>query len=517
MIERLVGRTVEMRFVFLTCLLVTIAQAALLIVASTHSNYAAIQEFTDRAADSLAVYAILLRESNLAEATEQLSRVRAQTRSPDVLVFVQLPDGTIVGLDEQRVVSGLGAGGAGTREIQIDGSVWLSWATQIVLQDGIEVRLVVAHDLGSARRRSGDLVLRLLFVALPLIIASYFLARSMAGRVLGPARRFVSAMDRVAQGEYPHETFVGELMEMGQWATSFNSMVEQLRQKHSMEKLLYEQEKMASVGHLAASVAHEIRNPLASISSLTQLLGSRTKGDEKTQEYTAIILSEVDRLNSAIEQLLAFARPVPARFERCNLTKIMHSVVILLGFEARQAGIRLVSKGMSSADGGGADGAGAADGGLVVDGPDGGGAGGAEDDGGGVFVFADPNQLKQVFINVLANSFQSIGASGGEVVVRWRVTPDERDVEVVIADDGPGIPDDVKERIFEPFFSTRKAGVGLGLAICRKILEGHGGMISTANRPRRGAVFVISLPLHRGGSTGPVVVPATVAPPREIR
>jgi signal transduction histidine kinase len=298
---------------------------------------------------------------------------------------------------------------------------------------------------------------------------------------------------RVSEGEFPKENIIAEFQEMEEWAGTFNAMVEQLRQKNSLERLLYEQDKMASLGHLSAAVAHEIRNPLASISSLTQLLAERQKDDRKVQEYTAVILQESKRLNLAIEQLLDFARPIPITFEHLSVREVVLSVITLLGYEAGKVGVKLemaTSKGV--------------------------------DEECRYPVAGDVNQLKQVMINLIRNSIQAQSLSGGEVVVTVCHSPDNNTVEIVVSDKGPGIPPDKAEKIFEPFFSTRKKGVGLGLSICRKIINGHGGKITFKNRTARGgAIFSIVLPYDTNTETGTGIVdtmdsPLKEAVPREI-
>ena len=465
LLRRLVGETLEKRFVFIIAILVAIALTSLIVVVIQHTHGELWLDIGQRTTVRLIAFQQVFAGRSPQWAEKVLATVNRYGTIQGSAMFLWLPDGrTFAGtklnipklsdteLDSSRF----------PKEATIDGVVCLLWSVQIKLDNGRNGRLVIAHSRDAIQRRLSSLLFKMLLIAFSLIIVSYFVGRNLASTVLRPLKRFSGAMERVAQGEYPHEERRADVDEMGRWADTFNSMVKQLHDKHTLEKLLYEQEKMASVGHLAASVAHEIRNPLASINSLTQLIGERHQDDEKLQEYTAVILKEVERLNAAIQQLLTFSRPVPAKFAMVKLSDILEGVFVLLGFEAQQTNVRLT---------------------LDFD---------VEKE---VPVLGDLNQLKQVFINLITNSIHAQREGGGETKLTLYFDPESDRAEVVISDDGPGIQAAHAEKIFDPFFSTKKKGVGLGLAICKKIINAHGGKLSFQNRTARGgAIFSVVLP-----------------------
>ncbi len=466
LLRRLVGETLEKRFVFIIAILVAIALISLIIVVIQHTHAQLWVDIGQRTTVRLMTFQQVLEGRSALWAEDVLRTMNRYGAIQGSVMFLWLADGKTMAGTKLKIPKLTEENLDSTRfpkETTIDGEACLLWSVKIKLEKTQGARLVIAHSRGAIERRLVALLFKMLLIAISLIILSYFVGRNLASSVLRPLKRFSGAMERVAQGEYPHEERRADVDEMGRWADTFNAMVKQLHDKHTLEKLLYEQEKMASVGHLAASVAHEIRNPLASINSLTQLIGEMHEDDPKLQEYTSVILKEVERLNAAIQQLLTFSRPVPAQFKQTKLSDILEGVFVLLGFEAQQCGVRLALD-------------------FEVD----------EE----VPVLGDANQLKQVFINLITNSIHAQRDNGGgETKLTLYFSPENDRAEVVISDDGPGIQAAHAERIFDPFFSTKKKGVGLGLAICKKIINAHGGKISFQNRTARGgAIFSVVLP-----------------------
>ncbi|MDX9719575.1 MAG: ATP-binding protein [Myxococcota bacterium] len=208
------------------------------------------------------------------------------------------------------------------------------------------------------------------------------------------------------------------------------------------------------LGLLAGGLAHEIRNPLGAIRGLTQLLHERAEEPEE-RENTALMLTELDRVGERLEEFLSFARKRRLDWQAVELRALLKEVMTLLAADARASDVDL-----------------------------------RLEPGQGQTVWADPGQLKELFINLLLNALQACEPDGGEVVVS--VAASRERVEVCVEDDGHGIPEELLERVFDPYFSTRTEGTGLGLAIARRITEDHGASLQAEQRSPRGARFRVS-------------------------
>ena len=226
----------------------------------------------------------------------------------------------------------------------------------------------------------------------------------------------------------------------------------------SREELL-RAEQLASVGRLAAGMAHELRNPLTSILMMVQTADPDQPAD------LAVIEDEVRRMERTIQACLDFAKPPRPHRGAVDLCDVARDACRLMEHRVRRQRID-----------------------LILDLP-----------GTPLVVLADRHQLHQVLVNLLLNATESVrtrgriglaaAADGGEAVLR-------------VWDDGPGIPPDVLPAVFDPFVSTKAAGTGLGLSIAKRIVEDHGGRVEARNRPEGGAEFLVRLPLHEGPADG---------------
>ena len=244
-------------------------------------------------------------------------------------------------------------------------------------------------------------------------------------------------------------------------------------------------ERLASLGALSAGVAHEIRNPLAGIGASAQLLGERLGGDENHRRLIGLILDEVARLDRIVESMLQFARPPEPRLRLAPLEDVLDRAVGLLAEEAETTGITIETH-------------------LARELPQ---------------IWIDPDQIEQVVLNLTRNALQAMEESGGSLTLSLRrvsrpryvrmrsgrrredrggVQPAEGPlqdwVELEIRDTGHGIPPEELDRIFDPFYTTRKRGTGLGLAISEAIVREHGGMITVQSRPGHGTTVLVDLP-----------------------
>ncbi len=213
-------------------------------------------------------------------------------------------------------------------------------------------------------------------------------------------------------------------------------------------------ERLAALGQLSAGLAHELRNPLGSIrGSAEMLVRSTAKEGAVTRELAQIISDEVDRTNSLVTRFLDFARPLEPRRETTDVTSVIDRA-------AKHARVVIITN-------------------YSPDVPP---------------LEIDPTLMEQVFINLLTNAAQA-SAADAPITVATRVVKDE--AEIFIVDRGCGIPADKIETIFNPFVTTKQNGVGLGLAIVAKIIDGHGGRMAVESEPGKGSTFRIYLPIPK--------------------
>jgi two-component system, NtrC family, nitrogen regulation sensor histidine kinase GlnL len=222
---------------------------------------------------------------------------------------------------------------------------------------------------------------------------------------------------------------------------------------------------------LAAGVAHEVRNPLVGIRAAAQLLEGEPEFPASLREFTGIIIRQVDRLNRIVDELLTFAGQRPLRRQPCNVNQILEEALRLEESMLQGGRVAVVRRYDPEVPA----------------------------------VTGDPDRLLQVFLNVVRNGVEAMAGAGGELMVRTRferVAPQCGGGPAAVAevsDRGPGIPLEVQQQIFNPFFTTKDTGTGLGLPISVRIVEEHGGTVEVQSRMGEGSTFRILLPLAEGG------------------
>lgn len=234
-------------------------------------------------------------------------------------------------------------------------------------------------------------------------------------------------------------------------------LIQDLSQVKSLEEELRRSERMAALGKMAAGVAHELRNPLSSIKGLAILLKSRFQEKSQDQKTADILVQEVERLNRSIGELLDYARPQKLVKEAVRPEELVQKAVSLIRMDAESVGVSVEFTADTKMP----------------------------------LVLADQDKLNQVFLNLFLNSIQAMEA-GGRLAIR--LATEGRNVLFTVTDTGCGVSKDDLPRVFDPYFTTKPEGTGLGLALSLKLVEEHGGAMSFASEPDGGATVVVALP-----------------------
>ncbi len=339
-----------------------------------------------------------------------------------------------------------------------------------VLLNGLLLFMLVALEVGKAQGR----VVLLIATAGAIAICAVLVV-VLGVMVRQPMLELQEKIGRVSNGELDvRVSFAGRNDEIGDLGRNFNRMVEQLRDtREEIQRLHQTQmsraEHLATLGELAAGLAHEIRNPLAGIAGVIDVIDCQLPDSSPSREVLAEVKQEIGHINRIVSDLLETARPQPPDFRRADLNATAEHAVIFARQQAlsKPIGINLV---------------------RCDDLP---------------LVDHDSRQIHQVLLNLLLNAIQAIDGPG------WvRVELGRRDgaAEVRVADSGRGIAPENVGNIFRPFFTTKGEGTGLGLSLARRIVEDHGGKIEVFSRVGYGSEFIVLLPLRR-----PAASPAEAA------
>ncbi len=328
------------------------------------------------------------------------------------------------------------------------------------------LRQRVGHEMASlsdaAERREQRSVQLLIGLSLLTLLVGLLMS-IYARRVLAPLAVVTERARAVAAGDLTAGSTVATDDEIGELAETFESMVTAIRKARAE---LVRAERLATIGKMAAHITHEVRNPLSSIGLNLELLeeelSDRPRDDEAPQ-LLAAIQSEVERLSRISEQYLAAVREPQLRLQQEDVAEVVRDCHAFVKPELDKAGVRSE---------------------VVVEGDI-------------PLAQVDEGQLRQALLNLLRNAREVLAAGG---LVTLRVAHDGDDVVVAVEDDGPGIADTVRASIFDPFYTTKRHGTGLGLAVTRSIVEAHGGQISCEARPQGGTRFLIRFPTQQGGA-----------------
>ncbi len=305
-------------------------------------------------------------------------------------------------------------------------------------------------------------------------------------RIIDPLQKMVVATQKIAKGDLSHEVKVNSKDEIGNLANSFNQMTadlkaanekliewgrtlekkveERTRELTEMQAHLFESEKLASLGKLAAGIAHEINNPLGSILIYSHLLLEDTDKNSPHYENLKKVVKETSRCKDIVKGLLEFARPKEPEKSLADINEIVEKSLSIMERQALFQNITI--KKLYASD-------------LPK-------------------IVADSAQLQQVFVNIVLNAAEAMDGNG-VLTLSTSLNRDETYIDVKFSDTGHGIKEEDKKRLFEPFFSTKEIGkgTGLGLAISYSIIQKHQGSIEVKSETEKGSTFTVKLPIMR--------------------
>jgi PAS domain S-box-containing protein len=279
-----------------------------------------------------------------------------------------------------------------------------------------------------------------------------------AARIIGVGREVRA---RRADGStFPVHLAVGEMTVNGE--RKFTGILHDLSARVQMEEQLREQAAMAHLGEMAAVIAHEVKNPLAGIRGAVQVIGSRLPPESRDAGVMKEIVKRIDGLNDLVKDLLLFARPPQPKPAAVNVAELISSTARLLADDPNVGNVRVEVEGIAP------------------------------------IIMADAELLKIAFVNLLMNGAHAMDGHG---VIRVSIDRSDGMYRIAFSDDGPGIPAEIREKIFTPFFTTKSKGTGLGLPTTKRLIDAHSGRIEIECPPDGGTVVTVQLPSERPALT----------------
>jgi len=306
-------------------------------------------------------------------------------------------------------------------------------------------------------------IIALSITSLAILILIFFYTKMM----MSPIDHIVKMCRKIISGDLSARCNVKPSGEMGILCRTINQMAESIEQHEkkildSAQKQIIQSEKLASIGRLAAGIAHEINNPLTGVLTFAHFLKENRANDEKDIEDIDVIIKETTRVRDIIRGLLNFARQSPSNKELTNINEIIQVLLILIKGQKEFRNVQIIERYEKKL-------------------PE---------------LLADNNQLQQVFLNLVLNAGESIRGKG---IITIETSATCQAIKVAISDSGGGIKDEDMDKIFDPFFTTKPVGqgTGLGLSVSYGIIEQHGGVIQCESKVGEGTTFNVLLPLKQ--------------------
>jgi len=336
----------------------------------------------------------------------------------------------------------------------------LFWIVIVMQQGSIISKIDAASTLLASKTQQWSNVQ--IAATTGVLLLAFALVVYAAGRFSRPINELAAAARRVAGGDLDFKVKIDRMDEIGQLASTFNEMITDLKYKLELEEKLNQAERVAVIGRLTQGVAHEIRNPLNVINLSIDHVNKKFPPDDEAnrKQFTGILSSikdEIGRLNKMVTDLLNYGRPSHLTLQAVDVGELVDETIAFVRAQADLQGVNItVTHNGESAE-----------------------------------VSGDAERLKSCMSNIAINALQAM-PSGGSLTADVRQSNGY--VEVSISDTGVGISEESLGKVFEPYFSTKQAGFGLGLAVTKKIIEDHQGQIEVTSDLNRGTTFTIKLP-----------------------
>ena len=326
--------------------------------------------------------------------------------------------------------------------------------------------LAMGFSLTPVEQEARAIAKRAGLIALLLMLGSSILTAVYVERLIRPILGLHNALSKAERGDLRARASVKRWDEVGELAAAFNRTMDELERAQRREEVrrvqLAHTEKMVAVGTLAAGVAHEVNNPLAGILTCLETIRANPGNAEMRERYLALVEDGIKRIEHTVLNLLDFSRPGAIRPELTSLNDNLRHVTELVQYQLRKNHVEVDFE-------------------LAQIEP---------------IVLVDHFQMEQLFLNLILNAIEAM-PRGGRLTLRTRIAGGSAVAEV--RDTGTGIPEEIRDRIFDPFFSTREVGkgTGLGLSVSYNIVAAHGGTIEVESQVGKGATFRVVLPLSR--------------------
>lgn len=325
--------------------------------------------------------------------------------------------------------------------------------------------IMIGLSLEAAQAEIRQTLFMLFLAALIGLVPGVLLTRLFARSITNPIKGLVEGTEKISKGDFSHKIPITSQDEIGDLEKGFNEMSHQLlltreRMEEAHRKLM-QAEKLASIGRLAAGIAHEIRNPLTSVKLNIQKLLQSNQLDELEEEHLSLSQKGISQMEKFVKELLSFTRGTELHLERFSIEEIIDEATKMI---AESLELKKVTLEKNFEEG------------LHQ-------------------VLADGDKLRQVFLNILRNAYEAV-EEGGKINISLSHLDGDSGctIRILISDNGCGIPEHDREVIFELFYTTKSSGIGLGLANARKIIEEHKGSMRVKDKEGEGASFEILIP-----------------------
>src|SRR5919108_2780581 len=330
----------------------------------------------------------------------------------------------------------------------------------------------LGFDLKPINEEMATVTFRAVGVSSAIFVIGLLVIFVITFRMIKPIERLTVAAKRIEEGDLHYRVAINRDDEIGSLAMAFDQMAERLLQRErelkQSQDTLRRADRLSSLGLLTAGLAHEIRNPLVAIRTFTQLLPERYDDAEFREGFQGLALKEVDRICGLINDLQSFARPSRPNVAEESINDVVDGIARILETEAKEKSVEIKKD-------------------FAENLPK---------------VWIDREQMKQVFMNLILNAIQAM-RQGGAIYISTRPHSKNeagqpgRYVQIEIRDTGVGIPEENLDHIFDPFFTSKDEGSGLGLSISHQIVQEHGGYVTVESKIGTGTSFFINLPIGR--------------------